>query len=514
MAYEEKRTSEEEFGLEPIFKLIRQIVSKWWVIVLFILAFSIAGFGIAKVTYDEKYNSTLIFNVSNKDRDIVGSAGTYTTASDAQASTTIANNFKTLIQRGNDFITRVQNTVEATTGKKYDKEELRGLIDVELVTDSTLISITITSPDKELTYAVATAIQSVYPEIAKVAFPTADVSVADSATKSKLAADSSTLIYTAIGFMAGAALAVLLILIKARIDNKLLSTDDIKNKFNIDIIATVSDIKSKNKTDRTRLLITDRNVGLPFIETFKLIRTKLENAKHKKGFSVFAVTSSTESEGKTTCSSNIALSLAKSGKSVLLIDADLRKPAVCKTLGVNIEGEKGVHDIVNGVKSFEDSVKYIERYNLYLLVASAAVPDPSETLANAKMAEIVAEAKKNFDFVIIDCPPAGVVADAAIVANYADTMIFVTAEERVALQQIEYALSDLMTTKTDIFGCIYNRAGSGTLRFASKGGSGGYFSNRYGGYYGSSYYYGSRNSSYYYGSGGHHSRRHKSSHKK
>ena len=161
--------------------------------------------------------------------------------------------------------------------------------------------------------------------------------------------------------------------------------------------------------------------------------------------------------------------------------------------GVSLEGEKGVYDIVNGNKSFEESVKYIERYNLYLLVASAAVPDPSETLASASMEKIIETAKANFDYVIIDCPPAGVVADAAIVANYTDTMIFVTAEERVAIPQIEYALSDLMTTKADILGCIYNRAGTGTLKVATEK-AGGYFSNRYGGYYGSSYYYGSRSS--------------------
>ena len=107
---------------------------------------------------------------------------------------------------------------------------------------------------------------------------------------------------------------------------------------------------------------------------------RAENAKLKKGYSVFAVTSSTESEGKTTCSVNTALSLAKSGKSVLLIDADLRKPAVCKTLGISLEGERGVYDIVTGKKTFEESVKYIEKLNLYLLVASAAVQDPSETL--------------------------------------------------------------------------------------------------------------------------------------
>ncbi len=502
MAYEEKKTSyDEATGLEPILKLIRQIINKWWLILVFVVAFSIAGFGIAKVTYTEKYTSGIIFNVSNKDRDIVGSAGTYTTASDAQASATLANNFKTLIQTGNDFITKVQGIVESTTGETYSKENLRNLINVEVVTDTTLIKVTVNSGDKELTYAVASAIQSVYPEIAKTVFPTADISIADNATKAKLASDSSTLIYTAAGFLLGAVLAVLIILITAKIQNKLLSTEDIKNNFNLNIIATVSDIKNKNKkkNDRSRLLITDKNVGLPFIETFKLIRTKIENVKLKKGYSVFAITSSTESEGKTTCSVNTALSLAKSGKSVLLIDADLRKPAVCKTLGISLEGEKGVYDIVTGKKTFEESVKYIEKLNLYLLVASAAVQDPSETLASDAMAEIIKQAKANFDYVIVDCPPAGVVADAAIVANYTDSVIFVTAEERVAIPQIEYALSDLTTAKSDILGCIYNRAGSGNAGIA-MGKAGGYFSNRYGGYYGSSYYYGSRGSSYYYGS--------------
>lgn len=491
MAYEEKRTSDESIGLEPILKFMRQLISKWWIIVLFVAIFSASGFGIAKITYSEEYTSNLIFNVSNKDRDVAGAAGTYTTASDAQASTTIATNFKTLIQRGNDFITAVQANVKAQTGKTYTKEQLRNMINVELVADSTLINITVKSDDKELSYVVATAIQSVYPEIAKNAFPTANISVADSATKGELAADSSTLLYTAAGFILGAALAVIIILITAKIQNKLLSTEDIKNNFNIDIIATVSDIKNKKKGDRSRLLITDRNVGLPFIETFKLIRTKFENAKLKKGYSVFSITSSTESEGKTTCSTNIALSLAKSGKSVLLMDADLRKPAVCKTLGISLEGEKGIYDIVNGNKTFEESVKYIEKYNLYLLVSSAAVADPSETLASDAMAKIVEDARRNFDYVIIDCPPAGVVADAAIVANYTDTIVFVTAEEKVAIPQIEYALSDISTTKADIFGCIYNRAGTGTLKVATEK-VGGYFSNRYGGYYGSSYYYGSR----------------------
>ncbi len=493
MAYEEKRTHDEDIGIAPILKILRQILSKWWLVVVFVVVFSVSGLGIAIGTHEDRYTSNLIFNVSNKDRDIGGTYGSQTTASDTQASATLANNFKILMQRGNDFITAVQDNVKDQTGKEYSKEELRGMMSIELVPDSTFVEVKVTSDDEELSYAVATAIQSIYPGVTTDGFPTADITIVDNATEAKLASDSSPTLYTAAGFIIGVALAIIIILITAKIQNKLLSTEDIKNNFsNIDIIATVSDIKGKKKNDRTRLLITDRNVGLPFIETFKLIRTKFENAKLKKGYSVFAVTSSTESEGKTTCSTNIALSLAKSGKSVILIDADLRKPAVCKTLGINIEGERGIYDIVNGVKTFEESVKYIEKYNLYLLVSSAAVADPSETLASDVTAQIIAEAKKNFDYVIVDCPPAGVVADAAIVANYVDSMVFVAAEERVAIPQIEYALSDILTTKADVMGCIYNRAGTGTLKIATEK-AGGYFSNRYGGYYGSSYYYGSRN---------------------
>lgn len=491
MAYEEKRNSyDDERGIEPILKFIRQILNKWWLIVVFVLAFSIVGFGFAKLTYSEEYTSSIIFNISNKDRDIVGTASTYVTASDAQASGIIANNFKVLIQSSDDFITKVQEVVEAKTGESHSKQELRGLINVEVVTDTTLIKITVKSEDKELAYVVSTAIQSIYPGMTKEVFQTADISVADNATKPVLAADSSTLIYTAAGFIIGAALAVLIILITSKIQNKLLSADDIKNNFNINILATVSDIKGKKKNENRRLLITDKGVGLPFIETFKLIRTKLENVKLKKGYSVFAITSSTESEGKTTCSVNTALSLAKSGKSVLLIDADLRKPAVCKTLGLSVEGERGIYDVVTGKKKFEEAVKYVEKLNLYMLVSSVAVQDPSETLASDAMAEIVKSAKKSFDYVIIDCPPAGVVADATIVANYSDTIIFVTAEDRVSIPQIEYALSDLVTAKAEILGCIYNRAGVTGGSFGAEK-SGGYFSNRYGGYYGSSYYYGS-----------------------
>ena len=65
MAYEEKRTTEEEIGLEFIFKLMRQLITKWWLILIFVVVFAASGFAIAKLTYSESYTSTIILNVSN-----------------------------------------------------------------------------------------------------------------------------------------------------------------------------------------------------------------------------------------------------------------------------------------------------------------------------------------------------------------------------------------------------------------------------------------------------------------
>lgn len=496
MAYEEKTNYEDDTSLYSFLRLLNILMKKWWVVVAFMLAFAMLGFMFARLTYTEQYSSQIIFNVSNKDKEIAGAAATYVTQSDAQASAMIAKNFQNLVENGNGFVTAIKKEVKETTGKDYDIKEIRKMLEVSLLTDGTLVYITVTSGNKDLSNAVSKAVESSYLELTTKAFPTANFTVADEPTPAELIPDTSTFIYTFAGLIFGAILSILILIIQSKIKNILLSSEDIKNRFGVSIMATVSKIDVK-KSNISKLLITDRNVGLPFIETFKLIRTKLENVKLKKGFSVFAVTSSTESEGKTTCSANIALSLAKSGKSVILIDADLRRPAVCKTLGITLDGDRGIYEIVSGQKTFDEAVKYVERYNLYLLISDTQTVDPSEVLASKGMAAIVEEARKNFDYVVIDCPPAGVVADAAIVSNYADSIIFVASEGKVSLSQVEYALSDLMTTKSDILGCIYNYADAKLLSMGSHRGAG-YFSGSYGGYHKSGYGYASSYASSYY----------------
>ena len=116
MAYEEKTTYEDDTSLYSFLRLINILVKKWWVILIFMIIFGLTGFIFSRVTYTEQYSSQVIFNVSNKDKDIAGSASLYVTQSDAQASGMIANNFKNLIENGNDFVSIIQKEVKEKTG--------------------------------------------------------------------------------------------------------------------------------------------------------------------------------------------------------------------------------------------------------------------------------------------------------------------------------------------------------------------------------------------------------------
>jgi capsular exopolysaccharide synthesis family protein len=478
--------NDEEYGInfESMLRYAKVITAQWWVIAIFAVSFALAGFTFSKITHEDKFSSHIIFNASNKSSDIAGEAAKYTTASDVQASIMFATSFKTILSDTEYIYTLVQKAVKTQTGQDYSAAHIRRSVSASVIPDTTMISVKISTADAEKSFQIAKALAAVYSQVMEDSFPNAKYTIVNQASlATNPDADFSSILYTFLGALGGAILAFAIILILNRIKNLIQSSDDVRKKFNLDVLASVSKLKSKkNKSgDKKALLITDKTVGLPFIETFKLIKTKIENASFKKGYKVFSITSATENEGKTTVSVNLALSLAKAGRSVLLIDCDIRKPAVFKALGVPVGEDRGIYDIVSGKSTFEEAVKYVEKYNLYLLVSGAAVADPSEVLASQVTEDIIKEAKKNFDFVIIDCPPAGVLADATIVANYCDAVLFVVAENKPSLREIEYAISDLSTTKADIFGCVYNIASRSIISNITRSS---YFNKYYGAYYG------------------------------
>lgn len=221
--------------------------------------------------------------------------------------------------------------------------------------------------------------------------------------------------------------------------------------------------QKKQKTKAVSL-ITLADKSSPISEQYRTIRTNIQYAMVDRDLKTLVITSSGPSEGKSTTSANLAIVFANSGKRVLLIDADMRKPTVAKTFSLdNIRGlstllgsrETVLHQVVqsSGVD------------NLFLMTSGPKPPNPSELLDSRRMKELMEELKQQYDLIIFDMPPVVAVTDAQIVSSKSDGTILVVRENVSKRDSLLKAKSLLELVDANILGVVYN----GSKNIADQG---------------------------------------------
>ena len=480
------------------------LLRRLWLLILVALVVGASCAVITKAVEEPTYTLSMTFIVNNKsEKDLSSSGENSVSYNDMSASVYMANTFVHLMTG------RTMCNAIAAECKSYPKtaDQVSKMIAASRKTDSSIIDMTVTAGSPEEAYELAQAVKDTYKDVVQV-YSGGSIHLCDMPELPTEPDKSVGITRNAIiGALAGAVICALIIIIRDSARNTVRSQEDIQNKLQLNVIGEVSQVpggerfyKKSAHGDR-ELLITDKACGFAFIETYKAMRTKLELLNGRRGYKSFVISSAGANEGKTTVAVNLSLALAQNGYSVLLIDADLRKPSVLKNLGItNISGN-GIADVVGRVKNSSDAIKYIEKYKIFVLAGDECIADPTEVLSNAKTGEFIAAAKEKFDYIIIDTPPAGIVADAAICAKYTDSSIFVIREDRFPVPAILEAVSDLTQGGTDLAGCVYNIS---TDR--SRGGYGSYSVSRrrYGYGYGRHYGYGyGKHYGYGYGYGGH-----------
>ena len=157
-------------------------------------------------------------------------------------------------------------------------------------------------------------------------------------------------------------------------------------------------------------------------EAYRSLRSNIEYSSFDDEYRVIVVTSSVPGEGKSTTSGNLAIALAQSGNSVLLVDCDMRKPSIHKKF--KISNAAGTAELLLRKKLFEEVAnKYNE--NLTIITAGKIPPNPSEMLASRAMTAFIEEMKKEFKYIILDTPPLQAVTDAQVLSTKADGVLLV-----------------------------------------------------------------------------------------
>ena len=166
------------------------------------------------------------------------------------------------------------------------------------------------------------------------------------------------------------------------------------------------------------------------------------------------VTSSTLAEGKTTISHNLGIVLAELDLRVLVVDADLRRPKLHKL--AKIKNETGLSEIITQEQSWTDCVQSGTVKNLDLITAGAISPNPIALLNSNKMKQLIQAWSAAYDYVIIDTPPIGIIADAKSLSKEVDSILFVTAIERVSRKAISNSVETLRDSQCHIAGVVAN----------------------------------------------------------
>lgn len=250
------------------------------------------------------------------------------------------------------------------------------------------------------------------------------------------------------GFIVGLIIPVLLLVFKQLINNKISSSEDIQRLTNIPIVGHV--IHSAKKES----LVVFNYPKSVVTETFRRIRTRMEFMIGTIQTPIIAISSSIPSEGKTFCALNIASAFALAGKKTVLCGFDLRKPGLNSILGLS--EKTGISNFLVSQTAFEDTFVDIGQKNLTVIPSGHIPPNPAELISSAKCKDFFELLKSNFEIIILDTPPMGIVSDTFILARHADSLIFITRQKYSIREAVVATLGNIQAEGIKNIGIVLN----------------------------------------------------------
>lgn len=206
-------------------------------------------------------------------------------------------------------------------------------------------------------------------------------------------------------------------------------------------------------------------------EAYSSVRANLLFVGNGNECTTIAFTSANENSGKTLTSINLAISFTQMGKKVLLIDSDMRNPSVHR--GLSLKNDLGLSEVLAGITTEIPIIK-TQYDNLYVLTAGKTPPNPAELLLSKRFDKLRTACEPNFDFIFIDTPPVGVVADALPLSKKVDGFVFIVRAGIENKNIVKSAIDEITRLDGKVLGMILNDVNSKTQGYKGSYGRYGY----------------------------------------
>jgi capsular exopolysaccharide synthesis family protein len=280
-----------------------------------------------------------------------------------------------------------------------------------------------------------------------------NVSVLEYATKPEYPVRPKKKLTLIISIIAGIILGMCSAFIQEYLDRTIWNEEQVQRFIGIPVLGVIPHLNAE--TEGAIPSILSYSLRSTESELYRIFRTNLKLSQLGKHSTTVLITSTAPGEGKTTNSINLAITFAQTGIKTLLIDSDLRRPAVHKVF--DIPSHPGLTEILIGdVASYDDAIIRTPINNLYIIPAGTIPPNPSELLESGRFQDILSYAIGKFDQIIIDSPPVGMVSETTMIANMVDGVIMVLHAGKTDRFIAAKAVQILKKNKIHIYGAVLN----------------------------------------------------------
>lgn len=463
--------------------IVKDVCREWWVILLLSIAVSLLTNVFVNYTYQPQYTASTTFVVTAKGMN----ANIYQNLTSAKE---LAVSFSNVLE---------SNVMKKKIAQDLGMENLNATSTVEILPETNLIELKVTANSSLDAYRVMKSIMENYPEVSDYVISNVVLEVIKKPTIPT--SPSNPLNATGAmkkAFVISAAVLVVGFAVLSYLKDTVKNKREVAEKVDAPLLGTVShERKAKSfaevkKAKSLSMLIDNPMLSFRFVESNKMMASRVRSQLDKHGHKVLMLTSVIENEGKSTVAANIALSLVQENKKVLLIDCDFRKPAQYKIFEAKEE------DVVDFPKFLSENIKdtsLIKQYgdtSLYTIFNKKGSTNMERIYETGALHKLVEIAREKMDYIILDTSPMALVSDTEELAQLADACILVIRQDMVLAKDINDAIDALEKANGNMLGCIFNDEVMGVVESVGHYGYGygryGYGYGKYG--YGKRYGYG------------------------
>ncbi|MGE2728586.1 polysaccharide biosynthesis tyrosine autokinase [Mycolicibacterium vaccae] len=248
-----------------------------------------------------------------------------------------------------------------------------------------------------------------------------------------------------LGLLLGIGAAVL----RDALDNTVKNRESLEEITNVGLVGSIP----LDKERRSQAAISFENDNSAIAEAFRKLRTNLQFLAVDNPPRVIVLTSSMPSEGKSTTAINVALALAEGDNKVVLVDGDMRRPALAKYL--DLVAPVGFSTVLSGRATLDEALQHTRFPGLTVLTSGTIPPNPSELLGSQSARKLLSDLRARFDYVIVDSTPLLAVTDAAILAAGSDAVLIMTRFGHTKREQLAHAVGSLQSVGAPLLGAVF-----------------------------------------------------------